>query len=135
MAKTPEGKIKERVKKALREAGCVYYMPIGSMYSENGAPDFMCWSPQGRSFLIETKAGKKTATVQQAEFMRKLSALGVVCIVVNGENIEDFEIKLVNDNIEMVLHSWMFCAPKGYADKMLPVYLSWMNVTPEEVEI
>lgn len=53
---TPEGKIKDEVKKILKEAGdsCWYYMPVPMGYGRRGIPDII-GNYKGYFFVIETK--------------------------------------------------------------------------------
>jgi Holliday junction resolvase len=59
---TPEGRVKEQVKKVLKTHGIWYFMPAANGYGKVGVPDFICcW--RGRFLAIETKApGKRDAT-------------------------------------------------------------------------
>lgn len=85
MAKTPEGLVKDDVKKALAAHGVLpftelangnrpeavgaYYMPVAGPFSVHGVHDFVgCWS--GRFFSIETKAPKELVdeTIHQGRF-------------------------------------------------------------------
>lgn len=62
MAMTPEGRVKEAVKKWLKERGIWYYMPVQNGFGVVGIPDFVCcWN--GRFLAIETKAPGKRANV------------------------------------------------------------------------
>jgi hypothetical protein len=55
MAQTPEGKVKDAVKKILREHGIWFYMPVQNGMGVTGIPDFVCcW--HGEFIAIETKA-------------------------------------------------------------------------------
>jgi len=41
MASTPEAKVKEKIKKILKERGAWYAMPMGTGYGNSGVPDFL----------------------------------------------------------------------------------------------
>ena len=77
---TPEGKVKDKVKKLLKEAGVYYHMPV---QNGMGAPtlDFV-GCHQGNFFAIETKAPGKKPTARQeqtiAEMRRSMAAVFVV---------------------------------------------------------
>jgi hypothetical protein len=59
---TPEGRVKEAVKRWLKERGVWYYMPVQNGMGVTGIPDFVCcW--HGRFMAIETKAPGKRANV------------------------------------------------------------------------
>ena len=99
MAQTPEGKVKDKVKKALREAGLYlfsdyvklapkddiqgfFYMPVAGPFSVHGVHDFVgCW--RGVFFSIETKApdASEDCTPLQGEFMKATLASGGISIV------------------------------------------------------
>lgn len=55
---TPEGKVKEAVKRFLKSRNIWFYMPIQNGMGQVGIPDFICcWN--GRFLAIETKAPGK----------------------------------------------------------------------------
>ena len=62
MATTPEGKVKDAVKKELRKRNIWFFMPMQNGFGVVGIPDFICcWD--GLFLAIETKApGKRTQT-------------------------------------------------------------------------
>jgi hypothetical protein len=62
MAQTPEGRVKEAVKKELKSRGIWYFMPMQNGFGVVGIPDFICcW--EGLFLAIETKApGKRSQT-------------------------------------------------------------------------
>jgi hypothetical protein len=56
---TPEGRVKEAVKKVLKQRNIWYFMPSANGYGKVGVPDFICcWD--GRFLAIETKAPGKS---------------------------------------------------------------------------
>lgn len=59
---TPEGRVKEAVRKFLKAKGVWYYQPVQNGMGVVGIPDFVCcW--HGRFIAIETKApGKRHQT-------------------------------------------------------------------------
>jgi hypothetical protein len=84
MAITPEGKVKNDVKKLLKAMGVWYFMPMQSGLGVVGIPDFICcW--EGRFLAIETKApGKvKNVTPNQAQRICEINAAGGVAIVID----------------------------------------------------
>lgn len=62
MATTPEGKVKDAVKKELRKRNIWFFMPMQNGFGVVGIPDFICcWD--GLFLAIETKApGKRMQT-------------------------------------------------------------------------
>jgi hypothetical protein len=77
---TPEGKVKQRVKRLLEASGAYYHMPV---QNGMGAPtlDFTgCHA--GRYFAVETKAGGNTLTPRQQQTARAIAAArGAVFVV------------------------------------------------------
>lgn len=59
---TPEGRVKDAVKKVLKRRGIWYYMPVQNGMGVVGIPDLICcW--HGHFLAIETKApGKRSQT-------------------------------------------------------------------------
>lgn len=80
---TPEGKVKEMVKKLLREMGAYYHMPV---MNGMGKPtlDFICCY-KGMFFAIEAKAPGKLTTAIQANTMREIEEYGGKAFMVDGE--------------------------------------------------
>ena len=61
---TPEGKVKDAVKKVLKSRNIWYYMPVSNGMGQHGIPDFICCVPPlGKFLTIETKAPGKLRTV------------------------------------------------------------------------
>jgi hypothetical protein len=100
---TPEGRLKQQVKKLLDERGFWragsakpsevtgwYYMPIQNGMGVVGIPDFVgCW--QGRFFSIETKAPGKHPTPNQEKRHEEIAAgKGLVLVTDNIEIVKEF---------------------------------------------
>jgi hypothetical protein len=63
---TPEGKVKQDVKKLLHERGIWFYMPVQTGYGVGGIPDFICcW--KGLFIGIECKAPGRESTTTPAQ--------------------------------------------------------------------
>jgi hypothetical protein len=61
---TPEGAVKEGVKKLLKSRGIWYYLPVSNGMGQHGIPDFICCvPPMGKFLAIETKAPGRINTV------------------------------------------------------------------------
>ena len=58
MAKTPEGEIKDQVRKVLDEMGAYYFFPAANGYGRTGIPDVIA-CVGGHFVGIECKAGSK----------------------------------------------------------------------------
>lgn len=84
MPMTPEGKVKEAVKKFLRLHGIWYFMPVAGPFTVHGVPDFICcWN--GKFMGIETKAPKKlnTLTENQKRVISEIERSGGLVYVVD----------------------------------------------------
>lgn len=84
---TPEGKVKERVKKVCKELGAHVIMPVmGSAMGARGVPDLLICI-DGRFVAIETKAKRKDKpTLIQALALRDVVKAGGQAFVIDGEN-------------------------------------------------
>ena len=94
---TPEGKVKEAVKKELRARGIWYYMPVQNGMGVVGIPDIVgCWN--GWFFGIETKApGKKsTLTGNQKHQLELIQQHGGLALVIDDVQ----ELRTILDDIE-----------------------------------
>jgi hypothetical protein len=83
MASTPEGRVKDMVKKVLVTHHAYYHMPV---INGMGAPslDFVCCH-EGRYFAIETKAPGKKLTPRQEGTVKNILAAGGQVFVIDGE--------------------------------------------------
>lgn len=64
MTTTPEGKVKAKIKRWLKDRGFWYCMPIGTGFGTQGVPDFIA-CVHGYLLGIEAKApGKRSSTTQ-----------------------------------------------------------------------
>lgn len=84
MATTPEGRVKQSVRKLLVARGIWYYMPVAGPFAVHGVPDFVCvW--KGRFLGVETKApGKrKNTTPNQDRILEAITAHGGLAVVVD----------------------------------------------------
>ena len=65
MAQTPEGRVKDQIKKLLKQYGIWFYMPVQNGMGVVGIPDLVCCY-EGLFIGIETKApNKKPTTFEQ----------------------------------------------------------------------
>lgn len=81
---TPEGKVKDAVKRHLKLHGIWYYMPVQNGMGVVGIPDIIaCW--RGRFLAIETKApGKRNnTTANQERVLAEIAAHDGIAIVVD----------------------------------------------------
>lgn len=94
MARTPEGRVKDRVTAVLREIEAYYFFPQSGIYGRSGIPDIIACI-NGRFIAIECKAGKNEATALQLKEVGKINEAGGFAVVVNEQNL---------DRLEAVLH-------------------------------
>jgi len=93
---TPEGKVKEKVKKVLKELNTYYVMPATGGYGASGAPDFIVCH-EGKFYGIECKAKGNVPTALQLKHMSDISVAGGKAFVVNETNINQLKDLLSND--------------------------------------
>ena len=84
---TPEKKVKEKVKKILKELSCYYCMPSTGGYGSSGVPDIIaCY--QGKFIGIECKAnGNKPTDLQQKNLQDIINAEGQ-SLVIDEKNVD-----------------------------------------------
>jgi hypothetical protein len=86
MASTPEAKVKDKIKKILKEHNVYYAMPIGSGFGNAGVPDFLC-CVGGKFVGIEAKANGGKPTALQLKNLKNINESGGIGIVVDETNI------------------------------------------------
>lgn len=82
---TPEGRVKQAVKKLLASKGIWFYMPVQNGMGRVGIPDFICcWD--GLFLAVETKAPGKTGstTANQDRVLTEIKDHGGVAVVVDS---------------------------------------------------
>ncbi len=96
---TPEGRVKDAVKRWLKARGAYYYMVVPSGYARAGVPDFLCClphpdHPHGIFLAIETKApGKRedTSPLQQQELRAISAAKGFALVVDDVRQLDQID--------------------------------------------
>lgn len=90
--KTPEGRVKDAVRKLLRSRGIWFYQPVQNGMGVVGIPDFVCcWG--GRFLGVETKAPGKLrgTTVNQQRVLQQIQDHGGLSVVVDDvSQLEEF---------------------------------------------
>lgn len=81
---TPEGKVKEAVKRLLRRHNVYWHMPV---QNGMGAPslDFICCC-EGKYFAIETKAPGKQPTIRQLKTIQDIQLAKGKAFVIDGDD-------------------------------------------------
>src|SRR4030067_1483910 len=93
MASTPEGKVKDKLKRLLKKHGAYYTMPVMTGMATNGTPDFSV-GHAGRYLAIEAKAGDNAPTELQWVRLREAERAGCSTMVSHGGNFEALEQRL-----------------------------------------
>jgi hypothetical protein len=95
MAKTPEGEIKDQVRKVLDEMKAYYFFPAANGYGRTGIPDVIA-CVGGHFVGIECKAGSKQPTALQQRELDNIEKAEGTGLVVNADNIGNFKNILEN---------------------------------------
>lgn len=85
MAKTPEGKVKDKVVAILKQEGAYYFFPATHGFGRSGVPDVVA-CVNGYFLAIECKAGKNKPTALQIREIENIRHAGGVAVVVNETN-------------------------------------------------
>lgn len=93
MATTPEGKVKAKVVKLLKERGVYYFFPASWGLGRSGVSDVVC-CVRGRFLAIECKAGKNKPTALQEREIEAVRAAGGTALVINETNLHELEAHL-----------------------------------------
>ena len=90
---TPEVKVKNKVKKLLKDNNAYFCMPVSGGFGASGVPDIIaCY--RGFFIGIECKAGNNTPTALQKKNLQDIVNAGGGVAVINEDNLEDVEILL-----------------------------------------
>ena len=82
---TPEGKVKEKIKRLLKHYGAWYYLPVSLDMGQHGIPDFVCCY-NGQFFGIEAKAEGKKPTPLQVKQAETITKAGGKWFLVDGDD-------------------------------------------------
>jgi hypothetical protein len=96
---TPEGKVKDKIKKILKAKGIYYAMPHGAGYGNAGVPDFLC-CVQGWFLAIEAKAKGGKPTALQVKNMDDIRSSGGVSLVVDEETLANGTLESTIEHLE-----------------------------------
>lgn len=87
MAKTLEGKVKDKVVGILKDEEVYYFFPATHGYGRSGVPDIIACT-NGRFLAIECKAGTNKPTALQVREIERIRLAGGVAVVANDTNWE-----------------------------------------------
>lgn len=93
---TPEGKVKDKIKKLLKQHHAYFTMPVMTGFATNGTPDFAVCS-HGRYLAIEAKAGDAAPTELQWARLTEVQRAGGSTMVINEYNLNVLETWLKGD--------------------------------------
>ena len=93
MAQTPEGKVKDKIKKILKAHGIYYAMPMGTGFGNAGVPDFLI-CVKGRFIAVEAKAGKGKTTALQEKNIREIQEAGGDAFVIHENNLGKLDSRI-----------------------------------------
>ena len=90
MAQTPEGKVKDAVRKILNSMDVYHFMPPGNGFGRAGIPDIIgCMD--GHFIAIECKAGKGTTTALQDRELNAILNAGGTTYIARENNIAELK--------------------------------------------
>lgn len=98
MAKTPEVKVKDKIKELCKRYGAYYAMPIGMGMASNGTPDLLVCH-RGQFAGVEAKAGKGTPTKLQMLRLEEILLAGGAALVINESNMKRLEEWLIDPGL------------------------------------
>lgn len=82
MAQTPEGKVKDRIKRILKARHAYWYMPVSNGMGAPALDFIVCY--RGYFLSIEAKAPGKKATARQVQTMNHIKNADGHALVVDG---------------------------------------------------
>jgi hypothetical protein len=83
---TPEGKVKDRVKKLLKQYKCYYFMPVQAGYGAPSLDILVCC--RGVFIAIETKRPGKKPTPRQELTITQIRSAGGLVFVIDGDTTQ-----------------------------------------------
>jgi Holliday junction resolvase len=86
---TPEGKVKDKIKKHLKSKEIYYVMPATGGYGNSGAPDILVCH-KGKFYGLEVKAGKNEPTALQMDNLQRIEDSGGYAVVINESNVNQY---------------------------------------------
>lgn len=123
---TPEGRVKAKVNKALKElgTGCFKFMPVQNGFGIPGLDYFLCW--HGKFVAIETKVKGKKLTPRQEETKRQIEEAGGLVLVVDDDDSLAIALQIILFETFGVPPTW----PTNPSDQPTPARTSTTSETP-----
>jgi len=90
MAATPEKKVKDKIKKMVKEQGGYCAMPVMQGMASNGTPDILVCC-EGYFAGVEAKAGKGQPTKLQLVRLQEIASAGGAALIINEANLDLLE--------------------------------------------
>ena len=92
---TPEGRVKQKVRKVLNELGAYYSMTVTGGFGNSGTPDYIvCFG--GRFYGIECKAQDNKPTALQLKHLKDIKRNGGVALIIDEHNVEQLENMIIH---------------------------------------
>jgi len=120
---TPEGRVKEKVKKLLKEAGAYYHMPVQNGMGKPSL-DFVCCH-QGRFLAIETKTEKGDLTLRQKATMQEMQDAGAIVLVIRG--VSDGDGFAILESFLNLSTPVAVCKPKAKTQELSAIFDEYEN--------
>lgn len=105
MAKTPEAKVKDKIKALCKKHDAYYTMPVMTGMASNGTPDILVCH-NGLFAGVEAKAGKGKPTKLQMVRLVEIRRAGGTALVINEDNLELLESFLTHPRVLDNLDDW-----------------------------
>lgn len=88
---TPEGKVKEEVKRVFKKHGVWYFMPVSGGYGQHGIPDFVaCF--KSRFIVVECKSKDgKQPTALQILCMERIVHAGGITFLATPRTVKELD--------------------------------------------
>lgn len=97
---TPEGRVKVKVRKVLKDLGLYYFSPTTGGYGYSGVPDIVICA-KGHFIAVECKAGRGKLTELQRAQLKRIKEAGGLAFVVTDKNVHLFNAFLTRLLIEI----------------------------------
>ena len=91
-SKTPEGKVKDKVREIFDNLGVYWFMPVTGGYNRSGIPDFIACC-NGFFIAVETKSKhtRHGVTALQEQNIKHIKDQGGIALVINEDNLDELE--------------------------------------------